>query len=281
MSKISFLVKIIEKRSKEKVGKIQKLEKSLDESINLYFQQNNSKIKKVSLLLFLRGLFTIYICIYGVLFTFETSPYAQYVSKFSNTAIIIIAIGVISAILLVIYWKYVNKEFISLASNYMGNMKIIRKNTDDLNSLIINSKILKNADCIFTDKISVKYAFQVFENNFSYNLYFFEALHKPLIGGKYSTRTTYSGIAVVIQNRMEYSLPNFSDIFPNCLSEDESIPEIKFARNRYFFVSTISNHESMPDINFFIKLNIQKWTKNNIKELIKIQQYVRNMLNIQ
>lgn len=268
------------KSNKEKVGKMQKLEESLDESINLYFQQNNSKIKKVSLLLFLRVLFTIYLCIYAGLFAFETSPYAQYVSKFSNTAIIIIAIGGISAILLVVYWKYVNKEFISLASNYMGNMKIISKNTDDLNNLIINSKILKNADCIFTDTISVKYAFQVFENNFSYNLYFFEALRKPLIGGKYSTKTTYSGIAVVIQNRMEYSLPNFSDISQNFFSEDESISEIKFARNRYFFVSTISNPDLMPDINSFIKSTIQKWTKNNVKELIKIQQYVRNVLNI-
>lgn len=268
------------KSNKENVGKMQKLEESLDESINLYFQQNNSKIKKVSLLLFLRVLFTIYLCIYAGLFAFETSPYAQYVSKFSNTAIIIIAIGGISAILLVVYWKYVNKEFISLASNYMGNMKIISKNTDDLNNLIINSKILKNADCIFTDKISVKYAFQVFENNFSYNLYFFEALRKPLIGGKNSTRTTYSGIAVVIQNRMEYSLPNFSDISQNFVSEDESISEIKFARNRYFFVSTISNPDLMPDINSFIKSTIQKWTKNNVKELIKIQQYVRNVLNI-
>lgn len=277
---MTFFVKITRKSNKEKVGKMQKLEESLDESINLYFQQNNSKIKKVSLLLFLRVLFTIYICIYAVLFTFETSPYAQYVSKFSNTAIIIIAIGGISAILLVVYWKYVNKEFISLASNYMGNMKIISKNTDDLNNLIINSKILKNADCIFTDKISVKYAFQVFENNFSYNLYFFEALRKPLIGGKNSTRTTYSGIAVVIQNRMEYSLPNFSDISQNFVSEDESISEIKFARNRYFFVSTISTPDLMPDINSFIKSTIQKWTKNNVKELIKIQQYVRNVLNI-
>lgn len=277
---MTFFVKIMRKSNKEKVGKMQKLEESLDESINLYFQQNNSKIKKVSLLLFLRVLFTIYLCIYAVLFTFETSPYAQYVSKFSNTAIIIIAIGGISAILLVVYWKYVNKEFISLASNYMGNMKIISKNTDDLNNLIINSKILKNADCIFTDKISVKYAFQVFENNFSYNLYFFEALRKPLIGGKNSTRTTYSGIAVVIQNRMEYSLPNFSDISQNFVSEDESISEIKFARNRYFFVSTISNPDLMPDINSFIKSTIQKWTKNNVKELIKIQQYVRNVLNI-
>lgn len=277
---MTFFVKITRKSNKEKVGKMQKLEESLDESINLYFQQNNSKIKKVSLLLFLRVLFTIYLCIYAVLFTFETSPYAQYVSKFSNTAIIIIAIGGISAILLVVYWKYVNKEFISLASNYMGNMKIISKNTDDLNNLIINSKILKNADCIFTDIISVKYAFQVFENNFSYNLYFFEALRKPLIGGKYSTKTTYSGIAVVIQNRMEYSLPNFSDISQNFFSEDESISEIKFARNRYFFVSTISNPDLMPDINSFIKSTIQKWTKNNVKELIKIQQYVRNVLNI-
>lgn len=277
---MTFFVKIMRKSNKEKVGKMQKLEESLDESINLYFQQNNSKIKKVSLLLFLRVLFTIYLCIYAVLFTFETSPYAQYVSKFSNTAIIIIAIGGISAILLVVYWKYVNKEFISLASNYMGNMKIISKNTDDLNNLIINSKILKNADCIFTDIISVKYAFQVFENNFSYNLYFFEALRKPLIGGKYSTKTTYSGIAVVIQNRMEYSLPNFSDISQNFVSEDESISEIKFARNRYFFVSTISNPDLMPDINSFIKSTIQKWTKNNVKELIKIQQYVRNVLNI-
>lgn len=181
---MTFFVKITRKSNKEKVGKMQKLEESLDESINLYFQQNNSKIKKVSLLLFLRVLFTIYLCIYAGLFAFETSPYAQYVSKYSNTAIIIIAIGGISAILLVVYWKYVNKEFISLASNYMGNMKIISKNTDDLNNLIINSKILKNADCIFTDKISVKYAFQVFENNFSYNLYFFEALRKPLIGEK-------------------------------------------------------------------------------------------------
>lgn len=277
---MTFFVKIMRKSNKEKVGKMQKLEESLDESINLYFQQNNSKIKKVSLLLFLRVLFTIYLCIYAVLFTFETSPYAQYVSKFSNTAIIIIAIGGISAILLVVYWKYVNKEFISLASNYMGNMKIISKNTDDLNNLIINSKILKNADCIFTDIISVKYAFQVFENNFSYNLYFFEALRKPLIGGKNSTRTTYSGIAVVIQNRKEYSLPNFSDISQNFVSEDESISEIKFARNRYFFVSTISNPDLMPDINSFIKSTIQKWTKNNVKELIKIQQYVRNVLNI-
>lgn len=277
---MTFFVKIMRKSNKEKVGKMQKLEESLDESINLYFQQNNSKIKKVSLLLFLRVLFTIYLCIYAVLFAFETSPYAQYVSKFSNTAIIIIAIGGISAILLVVYWKYVNKEFISLASNYMGNMKIISKNTDDLNNLIINSKILKNADCIFTDKISVKYAFQVFENNFSYNLYFFEALRKPLLGGKYSTKTTYSGIAVVIQNRMEYSLPNFSDISQNFFSEDESISEIKFARNRYFFVSTISNPDLMPDINSFIKSTIQKWTKNNVKELIKIQQYVRNVLNI-
>lgn len=277
---MTFFVKIMRKSNKEKVGKMQKLEESLDESLNLYFQQNNSKIKKVSLLLFLRVLFTIYLCIYAVLFAFETSPYAQYVSKFSNTAIIIIAIGGISAILLVVYWKYVNKEFISLASNYMGNMKIISKNTDDLNNLIINSKILKNADCIFTDKISVKYAFQVFENNFSYNLYFFEALRKPLIGGKYSTKTTYSGIAVVIQNRMEYSLPNFSDISQNFFSEDESISEIKFARNRYFFVSTISNPDLMPDINSFIKSTIQKWTKNNVKELIKIQQYVRNVLNI-
>lgn len=277
---MTFFVKIMRKSNKEKVGKMQKLEESLDESINLYFQQNNSKIKKVSLLLFLRVLFTIYICIYAVLFTFETSPYAQYVSKFSNTAMIIIAIGGISVILLVVYWKYVNKEFISLASNYMGNMKIISKNTDDLNNLIINSKILKNADCIFTDKISVKYAFQVFENNFSYNLYFFEALRKPLLGGKYSTKTTYSGIAVVIQNRMEYSLPNFSDISQNFFSEDESISEIKFARNRYFFVSTISNPDLMPDINSFIKSTIQKWTKNNVKELIKIQQYVRNVLNI-
>lgn len=268
------------KSNKEKVGKMQKLDESLDESINLYFQQNNSKIKKVSLLLFLRVLFTIYLCIYAGLFAFETSPYAQYVSKFSNTAIIIIAIGGISVILLVVYWKYVNKEFISLASNYMGNMKIISKNTDDLNNLIINSKILKNADCIFTDIISVKYAFQVFENNFSYNLYFFEALRKPLIGGKNSTRTTYSGIAVVIQNRKEYSLPNFSDISQNFVSEDESISEIKFARNRYFFVSTISNPDLMPDINSFIKSTIQKWTKNNVKELIKIQQYVRNVLNI-
>ena len=277
---MTFFVKIMRKSNKEKVGKMQKLEESLDESINLYFQQNNSKIKKVSLLLFLRVLFTIYICIYAVLFTFETSPYAQYVSKFSNTAMIIIAIGGISVILLVVYWKYVNKEFISLATNYMGNMKIISKNTDDLNNLIINSKILKNADCIFTDKISVKYAFQVFENNFSYNLYFFEALHKPLIGGKNSTKTTYSGIAVVIQNRMEYSLPKFSDISQNFFSEDESISEIKFARNRYFFVSTISNPDLMPDINSFIKSTIQKWTKNNVKELIKIQQYVRNVLNI-
>lgn len=260
---------------------MQKLEESLDESINFYFQQNNSKVKKVSLLLFLRGLFTICIWVYIGLFTFPISPYAHYVSKFSNTAITIIAIGGIFGILLFFYWKYVNKEFISLATNYMGNMKITSKNTDDLNNLIIGSKILKNADCILTDRISVKYAFQVFENNFSYNLYFFEALRKPLIGGKYSTRTTYSGIAVVIQNRMEYSLPNFSDVSPNFFSEDESISEIKFARNRYFFVSTISNHESMPDINSFIKSNIQKWTKNNIKELIKIQQYVRNMLNIQ
>lgn len=79
---------------------------------------------------------------------------------------------------------------------------------------------------------------------------------------------------------MEYSLPNFSDISQNFVSEDESISEIKFARNRYFFVSTISNPDLMPDINSFIKSTIQKWTKNNVKELIKIQQYVRNVLNI-
>lgn len=174
------------------------------------------------------------------------------------------AICISGIIICLLINEYVKQKTLPLITDYIGNITIIKKNTDKLESLINKSKLIKG----MRNQFDIYYAFQITEGDIKYNLYFFGVYYKYK-NSKLRRNTLFEGIAVVFNEVPQETTTHIAE---------QNIRNVSCIKNKILYISRKSCEDNIRELFYCNRQEIREWAYYNIIELVKIKSFIQEFI---